>query len=477
MDIKQMIQFIKNTDGRRLKFQKQYEISKRYYFNQNDITLKNEGVSKTEIEAKEDKNNPLRHADNRVSANFHQILVDQKADYVASVAPAIDVGDDELNEQIQKALGDDFASILNQLVVDSSNAGIGWLHVWHDRKDGHLRFAVIPPDQITPLYSGDTDKTLLAVRRTYAEIDPETGKQFTATEYWDNKSGTVYKSTKSDYEDLEELKKFAVIDVSTSEVTGHTATVNHDFGVVPFIPFYNNKFSKPDLDKYKGYIDIYDQVYNGFANDVADVQQVILVLTNYGGVNLDKFMKDLREKHAVKMDSAMPEDKSGLSTLTIDIPVEARKTVLELTFDDIFTFGQGVNPNKLDLGNGNSSGVALKMMYANLELKGHTVEAWFRNGVAELVRIILNELGASQDLTITQTWKRASIQNDVEKADEVSKLADYTSKTTIAKTNPLVEDWKDELKQLEQEADDEAKRPDVFVPKSLKDDSVDNDDE
>ena len=31
---------------------------------------------------------------------------------------------------------------------------------------------------------------------------------------------------------------------------------------------------KPDLFKYKGLIDAYDHIYNGFLNDVSDVQQV-----------------------------------------------------------------------------------------------------------------------------------------------------------------------------------------------------------
>ncbi|WP_317765808.1 phage portal protein [Pediococcus ethanolidurans] len=206
-----------------------------------------------------------------------------------------------------------------------------------------------------------------------------------------------------------------------------------------------------------------DQVYNGFANDIADVQQVILVLTNYGGTDLDEFMDELRKHHAIKMDTTMPGDQSGVDKLTIDIPVEARKNVLDLTFDNIFTYGQAVNPNKLQLGN--NTGVALKMMYANLELKANTVESWFRKGVAELIRIILNDLNVAdyENVPINQTWTRASIRNDVEQTDMINKLSEVTSKETVAKNNPLVDDWQEELDNLQHDKDEEAKQPDPFA--------------
>ncbi|WP_127849710.1 phage portal protein [Lacticaseibacillus hulanensis] len=470
MEIGSLKQLLRNTATTQLQFVERAKRSERYYSNQNDITLRNDGESKINNNGADKSKGALRRADYRVSSNFHQILVDQKADYLTSTPPSIDVGDKATNDTVQEVLGDDFAATLQELCVDASNAGIGWLHLWIDQDTSKLRYAAIPPEQILPLYAGDTDRTLLGICRRYAQIDPKTGKQFTCIEYWDDKTVTAYRTDRPNYEDLRELKRFTLYDVSTGQETGDpTSVLEHGLGEVPFIPFRNGKREKPDLPKYKGLIDVYDQVYNGFANDLADVQQVILVLTNYGGQELHEFMDQLQKDKAIKIDSIDPQDKSGVSTLTIDIPVEARQKLLDLTFDNIFVYGEGVNPKQLSTGT-SLSGVAIKLLYGQLELKASTTEVWFRQAIARLVRMIMRwaKVPDADNRKIAQTWTRSLISNDTEQADIVAKLAEYTSKESVAKNNPLVEDWQAELKRQKKEADEAAKtkaeHPDPFAP-------------
>ena len=98
-----MKKLLQSTQARRTQFISKYGTSKRYYLNENDITLKNNGESKTkEEDAGKESKNPFRAADNRVSSNFHQLLVDQEAGYLATKPPTIDVDDDKLNQQHQK---------------------------------------------------------------------------------------------------------------------------------------------------------------------------------------------------------------------------------------------------------------------------------------------------------------------------------------------------------------------------------------
>ncbi|WP_407893504.1 phage portal protein [Lacticaseibacillus sp. N501-2] len=468
MEIESLKRLLKNTAAEHTHFVEQSQKSLSYYNNKTDITIRNGGESKVNNDGADKDKGPLRRADYRVSSNFHQILVDQKADYLASKAPKIDTGIDATNKVIDQVLGDDFAATLQELCVDASNCGVAWLHVWHDDAANKIRYAPIPPDQVIPLYAGDTDRTLLGVCRKYAQIDPEDGTQYTAIEYWDKTTVTTYRMDHGDYQSLRLLKQFVLSDASTGNETGDpTAVLEHGMGEVPFIPFRNGKFEKPDLQKYKGHIDIYDQVYNGFANDLADVQQVILVLTNYGAQSLDEFMTELKDKKAVKLDSTMPDDKSGLTTLTIDIPTEARQAMLDLTFDDIFVYGQGVNPKQLSAGT-NTTAVAIKMLYGQLELKAATTETYFRQGVSRLVRMILRRSGVANADTceITQTWTRSLISNDLERADIISKVADHTSRKALAQGNPLVEDAEQELKDqdddTEHEAEQQALHPDPF---------------
>lgn len=472
MEVKPMIELLKKTDKRRIAFSERFEKSLRYYSNKNDITLRNDGESKVN---KDGKDEMLRHADNRVSSNYHQLLVDQEAGYLATVPPTVDVEEDSLNDQIKKTLGDNFNLRLNQLVVDASNAGVAWVHYWID-DSGQFRYGIVPPNQVTPIYSNELDRKLLALRRSYKQLDPETGKYYSIHEYWTDKDVTVFKSLMPDYSDLAAVDdRFPITDITSGADIGTSSTIDHGMGRVPFIGFPKNKYERPDLYKYKGLVDVYDDVYNGFVNDIDDIQQVILVLTNYGGTNLDVFLKTLKKDKVVKMDSMGPGDKSGVDKLTIEIPVDARNDVLQRTDSKIFVDGQGINP--VDFKEiGNASGAAIKALYGHLELKSSVTEAYFRDSLTELIRAIMRwlKVGDADSRPITQTWTRTAIQNDLENAQKLAVVAPYSSDEAIAKANPIVEDWQEEVKARQ---DDIVKKDGYDNPDAQNELSGDDNDE
>ena len=96
-----------------------------------------------------------------------------------------------------------------------------------------------------------------------------------------------------------------------------------------------------------------------------DIQEIIFILTGYGGTDLAPFLQDLKKYKTVKLDDDGDNIHSGIQTLTIDIPVEAREKLLEITRKAIFEQGQGVDPQPEAYGN--ASGVALKYLYSLLE--------------------------------------------------------------------------------------------------------------
>ncbi|WEV42966.1 phage portal protein [Lactobacillus sp. ESL0684] len=471
MEITAIQELIKSTSKSRESFKNEYEKSLRYYKTQNDITNKNSGKSQTN---KDGKDEPLRHADNRVSSNFHQLLVNQEAGYVATVAPQIDVGSQADSNKVADVLGDNFNLTLNQLVIDAANAGIAWLHYWLD-EDGNFRYGVIEPSQITPIWSTELNRKLLAVLRSYRQFDEEKGEYFNVHEYWTDKVCQVYreKDNANKYE-LEPYNCFTSFDMTAGYETGQSNVYEHDMGRVPFIAFPKNKYQQPDLMKYKGLIDAYDDIYNGFINDLDDVQEVILVLTNYGGEDVDKFENELKQHKAIKLDNIGTGDKSGVDKLTIDIPTEARDDALKITREDIFLYGQGVDPAKFE--STNASGVAIKMLYSHLEMKAANTETQFRDAITELVRAVMNYLGLSNPdgRKITQTWTRTQVEDDLTQAQTVAQLANYTSKEAIARNNPLVEDWQQELEDQKQDiANDDQYAGDDYK----RVDGADNDEE
>ncbi|AXQ19339.1 phage portal protein [Lactobacillus johnsonii] len=444
MELDALKKLIQNTSTSRNDLINNYKQAVNYYENKTDITTRNNGKAELNKEGKKD---PLRSADNRIPSNFYQLLVDQEAGYVASVFPDIDVGKDTDNQKILDVLGDDRALTLNGLLVDSSNAGRAWLHYWID-EDNNFRYGIIQPDQITPVYATTLDNKLLGVLRSYKQLDPEVGKYFTVHEYWTDKEAQFFKTSTTNSEIIEPYNIITSYDLSAGYETGQSNTLKHNFGRVPFIEFPKNKYRLPELNKYKGLIDAYDDIYNGFINDLDDVQTVILVLTNYGGASLKDFMNDLKKYKSIKINNAGNGDKSGVDKLQIDIPVEARDDALKITRDNIFLFGQGIDPANFE--SSNASGVAIKMLYSHLELKAAKTQTYFEHAINELIRAIMRYLNFSDadKRHISQHWTRTKVEDSLTKAQIVSTVANYSSKEAVAKANPIVDDWQQELKDL-----------------------------
>ena len=406
--------------------------AERYYANITDIKT---NKPKPSAAAAPD---PVRSADNRLSHRWHELLTDQKAAYVATYPPLIDLGSAGQNTCLQKLLGDRWGRDFRRLVVDATNSGCAWAHVWQE--GGRREYGIVDSKQLTPVYAKGLRRELLAMLREYEETD-NAGCRWTVLECWDAQECQVWrrKSAGAIPAEWESYPCFAVYEADL--LAGGSNVYRHGIGSVPFIPFPNNLLLKGDLHlMYKDLVDLYDRVSSGFANDIEDVQQIIYIITNYGGEDLGEFLNDLRRYKAIKVNNDGVSSGGGVSTLAIDIPVEARNSLLDRLRKDIITFGQGVDPDPDQIGN--TSGVALKHKYGLVELKAGALETEFRPGVAQLVRLLLPDL--PEDGAIKQTWTRNLVQNDLEQAQVVEMLAGVTSQRTLDENNPLVDDADEE---------------------------------
>lgn len=98
------------------------------------------------------------------------------------------------------------------------------------------------------------------------------------------------------------------------------------------------------------------------------------------------------------------------------------------------------------------------------------LETEFSLGFAELVRFILKYSGYNEDDKIEQKWTRTSIKDDAKIADIISKLSPVTSKEAIAKNNPLVEDWEEEVSNLNGETVDDFNSIDSYRKNDVNED-------
>lgn len=427
----------------------------RYYRVMNDILHIDMNVHKDE-QGNDIAKNPLRSADNRIPHSFYNLLVNQKVAYMFTAPPVFDVKNDAQNKAIVDDLGDAYAKKCKDLGVNASNSGIAWVHYWEE--DDGFHWGVVPSQQVIPLWSPKLDHKLLAVLRVYRDYD-DAGQLYDVYEYWNDTECQAFRKRTSDdvVTGLMPWRCFTYFyDDGTSD---NVDDITHNWGCPPFIPFANNDIYASDLDPVKKLIDTYDKTYSGFMNDLEDIQEVIFVLTNYGDEDLGKFLKELKYFKAINMENSGTGDSSGVSTLTIDIPVEARDKMLELTRKSIFDMGQGVDPQQQGLDA--TSGEAMKFLYALLELKAGMMETEFRLGFNELVRAILKYHGM-QTGSILQTWTRTSIRNDSELVDMCSKSSGIISQKTILKNHPFVENADDEEKEIKAEEEEEAAKSDVY---------------
>lgn len=438
MDLETIKKVIKRYTTSHAEFIVSAATAERYYRNKNDI-LKN----KPKVQ-EEDTENPLRNADNRIPRNFHGLLVNQKAAYMLTAPPLFDIGNQSANKRITDVLGDRYAKTAKDLCINASNCSVAWLHYWKN-SEGAFEYGVVDSKQIIPVWTSDLNKKLSGVLRVYEQLDDADGELYVIYQYWNDVECQAFRKKTSATLD-EGLQSYAMFCNFVDGTAYMENTFPHEYGQVPFIPFFNNNINTTDLDNIKALIDTYDKVFSGFVNDLEDIQEIIFVLSGYSGTDLAPFLQDLKKYKTVKLDD--DEGKSGLSTITIDIPIEAREKLLEITRKAIFEQGQGVDPQPEAFGN--ASGVALKYLYSLLELKAGLMETEFKLAFGEFIRAICKHLNV-ECKSIIQTWTRTAITNDTELAEIATKSKGVTSDKTILKNHPWVEDADQEEKQIKKE--------------------------
>lgn len=445
MELDSMKKLIKKYMVGHSNYMMQCEVAERYYKNETDILF-------TE-KKKDDEGNPVRNADNRIPRNFHGLIVNQKAAYAFTAPPLFDIGSTSNNKRITECLGDEYEKNCMELCINAANSTVAWVHYWESETD--FEWAVVDSKQIIPVWDKSLKRKLVGVLRVYSEIDDDTGDNYTIYEYWNDEMCQAFRKKTGQAPDAELEYCNMFEEPESGELISE---YHHDFEEVPFIPFFNNNIKTNDLKNIKPLIDVYDKVYSGFINDLDDIQELIFILSGYGGTDLDGFLQDLKKYKVIKLDEN-DDGKTGVDTISIEIPIEARNSILEATRKAIFEQGQGFDPQPETFGN--QSGEALKFMYSLLEMKTGLMETEFRLGFARLIRAICKYLNI-ECKTIIQTWTRTRIKNDTEQAQICKDSVGIVSKKTILKNHPFVESVDDEIKQLEKEAKEQQNKEDIY---------------
>lgn len=372
-------------------------------------------------------------SDWRMYTNYHQNLVDQKVAY--AVANPVTFGTDDENalKKIQEILNHKWDDKLVDILTAASNKGIEWVQPYIDEQ-GEFKTFRVPAEQAIPIWTNKERDELKAFIRLYVLDGAE------RVEYWTKDDVTFY--------EFQEGQLIPDYYHGEDNIQAHYYLGNKhaSWNRVPFIPFKNNPQEISDLFMYKTIIDAMDKRLSDTQNTFDESTELIYILKGYEGQDLDEFMRNLKYYKAINVDG----DGSGVDTIQIEVPVQSSKEYLAMLRNYVIEFGQGVDFQQDKFGN-NPSGIALKFMYSNLDLKANKLKNKTLTALQELLQYIIDfyKLNVKvHDIEITFNFN--VMVNELEQS-QIAVQSQFLSKETVITNHPWVNDPVAEMERIEQD--------------------------
>ena len=398
-------------------------------------------------------------SNNKLPAGYFKLLTDQKVNYSLGKNVTVEANDpDSLND----TLGKGFQRVLKKVATEASKKVVGWLHPYIDDK-GQFKMMNVPSEQVIPVYQPYDKRALeLTIRYYQVSVLNEDGEavRVTRVEVWDEEEVTYYQENDktSLFNLLDQQEMFDIFrrdfnnpkyhfqkDIKYGQKT--TRTEGLAWGMVPFIPLYNNDAEEYDLKPIKAFIDAYDIVNSDFINNLEDFQDIYWILKGYDGTNVSEFLSQVKRYKTLKV-----SDTGDAKAETIQIPYQARKEAKEGLEQDIFTFGMGVNTNQI--GEGNITNVVIKSRFTNLDLKASQFEGELKEFLYGLIDFVnkYREINKEPPIEVDDiVFNRSVIVNEVELLEANRNQIGNVSRDTRFTNHLWVSNPKEEARKVDQE--------------------------
>lgn len=368
----------------------------------------------------------------RISHPFFKLLTDQQAQYMLSAKDGFVKSDiPELQTELDAYFNDNesFAAELYELLVGCISKGFEYMYAYKDEND-RTAFQTADSIGVVEVREKETDDGCAYVIYWYIERIGKDNKKIKRIQVWD-KSQTVFYCQEDDGQI--ELDKSIEINPRPHilyKKDGDTSTYYEDYGVIPFFRLDNGKKQTSGVKPIKDLIDDYDLMNAGLSNNIQDTNEALYVVRGFQGDNLDELMVNIKNKKHIGVD-----EEGGVDIKTVDIPVEARKTKMEVDEKNIFRFGMGVNTEALKDTSATTS-IAIKSAYANLDLKCDGLLPSLKQFMRKLLKLVLQEINDTQGTDYEQkdiyfTFDREIITNAQENAQiDLTKAQEQQARLT-----------------------------------------------
>lgn len=276
--------------------------------------------------------------------------------------------------------------------------------------------------EFVPLYDEEDGALKSGIR--FWQIDAT--KPLRATLYELDGYTEFIKRPKAEGMEIYKPKRPYKYNVKYSEADGEIYE-GENYPTFPIVPLWGNQDHVCKIKAWQPKIDCYDLIESGFANDVDDASLIYWAIENADGmddIDLAKFIQRLRTVHAAVMD----ENGAKATPHTQDVPVEARKTYLELLEKDLYKDAMALDTEAI--ATGNTVATAIRAAYEPLNEKTDDYEYC----VIEFIQSILELAGIEDD----PTFKRSMIVNQTEETNMVLAAAQYLDNKTVLKKLPFI---------------------------------------
>lgn len=387
------------------------------YYNRHNITI--EKFQKMLLTVSGRQINDVFSANYKLKTLFFRRLVSQQVQYVLGNGLTLsDMGNKE-------KLGRDFDFQLQNAAKRAMAAGraFGFWNLDHLEVFGFADTDSEPG--FCPLYSAETSVLMGGIRFWFRTIGDKI--VFRATLY-EPDGYTDYRQVADGTVNVLVPKRAYKITTVRTAAGGVEDVIEENYPTLPIVNLYANDSHESELVGIRECIDCYDYIKSGLANDIDDTAGFYWVLTNTGGmddVDLAEFVRRMKTVKAAAVDG---DDGMSAEAHTLEVPVAARQTLLEILRRDIYEDFQALDVSTLSAAAKTTQ--EIQAAYQSQDNKCADFEYY----LLDFVQKILELAGINDNPTFV--WNR--VVNQMEQTNMILSASNVLTEDMIIKKLPFL---------------------------------------
>ena len=395
--IRTLIEADKTSD-----LKKQAVVGDRYYRGQHDILGKRIFFVNADGKLQED----MTKSNIRKPHPFFMEQSDQLVQYLMSTEEGIIRSDNvELQKELDARMNDneEYQLHLREMLTGVVTKGFEYAYCYKD-KQGRSVFETADSLGVVEVREEETDDNCAYVIYWMVDRVDAEGRTIKRIQVWDEHNVQFFVQVNDGEIEPDESEPInprphVVYKRSAAKKTDKNSKLYHTggYGFIPFRRFDNNRWQTSDLNPIKPLIDNYDLMSCGLSNNIEDTNEALYVVSGFEGDNLDELMMNIKAKKHIGVG-----DGGKVEIQTVDIPVEARKVMMEIDETNIYRFGMSLNLRALR-DTSATTNVAIKSAYSLLDLKSEKLKPRLKSFMRWEIGIVLNEINQEMSTSYTQS--------------------------------------------------------------------------